>query len=128
MDEKSKAESVRILLIIIALIILIIALISLFWEYLSHKTPSYITILLSISTILLSLYYLLQIIKKPRDIPLNSQKVLSIIRCTNCDYVTARGFEKGDFILKEVGACPKCGGNLIIYSIFREVKEKEHYK
>lgn len=125
MDENDKVGKVRIILAMIALIMIIVALIAFFREYISHRTPNYITVILSVSTILLSLYYLLQIIRRPRNMFLESQKVSSIIRCTNCDYVTAREFNKGDFVLKEVGICPRCGNNLVIYSIFREVKEKE---
>lgn len=125
MGEKSKARSVQIILAIIALIMLIVALTAFFWEYIFHKAPSYVTIALSIGTILLLLYYLLQVIKKPSNMSLEPQKVSCVIRCVSCDYVSAREFEKGDFVLKEVGTCPRCGGNLTIYSIFREVKEKE---
>ncbi|MBS7604809.1 hypothetical protein KEJ31_00710 [Candidatus Bathyarchaeota archaeon] len=54
-----------------------------------------------------------------------SQRTITTIRCMSCDYITAREFEKGDYVLKEMGACPKCGGSLLIYSIFREVKDEE---
>ncbi|MEM2320789.1 MAG: hypothetical protein QXS79_02750 [Candidatus Bathyarchaeia archaeon] len=124
MGEKGKTRGAQILLAIIVLIMLTVF----FWEDIFHKVPSMeniFLIALSIGTILLSLYYLLQVIKKPSDIFLESQKVSCVIRCVSCDYVSTREFEKGDFVLKEVGTCPRCGGNLIIYSIFRDVKEKE---
>lgn len=125
MDEEGKVKGTQIFLVIIALIMLIIAIIAFLWEYTFHKMPNYITVALSIGTILLSLYFIFQITKKPQNILFEQQKVSTVLRCVNCDYVSARGFEKGDYIFKEVGACPRCGSSLIIYSVFREVKEKE---
>lgn len=128
MNKEGGRKIMRIILAIIALIMLIVAIAVFFWEYASHGAPNYITVALSIGTILLSLYYFTQAVKRPQDILFEQQKISSVIRCMSCDYVTAREFTKGDYILKEVGACPRCGGSLIIYSIFREVKEKEkHY-
>lgn len=128
MGREGGTRSAPIFLIIIVLVMMIIALIVLFsmvGEYMIHRTFSPINMALSVGTILLSLYLLLQIIKKPQDLLLEVQRITTMIRCMNCDYVTAREFERGDYILKEIGACPKCGGNLIIHSIFREVKDEE---
>ncbi|MEM2168977.1 MAG: hypothetical protein QXX99_03600 [Candidatus Bathyarchaeia archaeon] len=128
MGKEGNAKNSPLLLIIIVLAMMIVALVVLFsmvGEYVFHGAFNPMNMALSIGTILLSLYLLLQIIKRPKDFFLETQRVTTTIRCMNCDYVTAREFEGGDYVLKEVGVCLKCGGNLIIHSIFREVKDEE---
>ncbi|MEM2464452.1 MAG: hypothetical protein QXL85_02395 [Candidatus Bathyarchaeia archaeon] len=128
MDKEGKISKASILLMIVVLIMLIIALAEIFsiiGEYMAHRAFNPVSIALSLGTILLSVYLLFQIIKKPKDHFFEAQRITTMVRCTSCDYVTAREFEKGDYVLKETGTCPKCGGNLIIYSIFREVRDEE---
>lgn len=125
MSDEGRTKGASLILIMIALTILIISLIALFWEYVLNRTFNPINIALSIGTVLLSLYFISQVLKKPQNLFSESHKVTTTIRCVSCDYVSAKEFEKGDYILKEIGTCPRCGSNLIIYSIFSEVKEKE---
>ncbi|MEM1515098.1 MAG: hypothetical protein QXT26_03400 [Thermoproteota archaeon] len=126
MSEKGRKSGVLIVFMVVALAVLIIALITLLWEYVFQGTYNPINMILSIGTILLSLYFILQIIRKPQNLFFETYKATTVIRCVNCNYVSARGFEKEDYILKEVGVCPGCGDNLIIYSIFREAKDKKY--
>lgn len=125
MGEEGKKSRAPIIFIVIALAVLIIALITLLWEYAFQGTYNPINVALSIGTILLSIYFILQVIKKPQNLFFETYKTTTVIRCVNCNYVSVREFEKEDYVLKEVGVCPGCGGNLIIYSIFREVKDKK---
>jgi len=46
------------------------------------------------------------------------------ITCESCGLREVRAFSKGDYILKHVGKCPRCGGERIITSIFREEGER----
>ncbi|MEM0049294.1 MAG: hypothetical protein QW424_04905 [Candidatus Bathyarchaeia archaeon] len=135
MDKRGRIGRISILLIVIVLI-LAVALIIIFsgiGEYITYVLNTLfnplsidpLNIALGLGIILLSVYLLLQIIKKPKDIFSESQRTITTIKCMNCDYITAREFEKGDYVLKEMGTCPKCGGSLLIYSIFREVKDEE---
>jgi predicted nucleic-acid-binding Zn-ribbon protein len=50
-------------------------------------------------------------------------KTITTIACYNCKFVEEREFEKGDFIGKTLGKCPKCRGQRYIKSIY-EVEEK----
>lgn len=127
MDKRGRIRKTSILLIIIVLILTValVEISSIIGEYIIHGRFNPLSVALGLGTILLSVYLLLQIIKKPKDIFSENQRTITTIRCMNCDYVTAREFEKGDYILKDMGACPKCGGNLLVYSIFREVKNEE---
>lgn len=55
---------------------------------------------------------------------IRSFTVLTEITCGSCDLREVRAFSKGDYILKHVGKCPRCGGERTITSIFREETEK----
>lgn len=118
-----------ILLIIIIAIICLFALFTLSKEIVAllsqKKTINSMNLILSVSTIALSIYILTQVIRGSRNLNSESSKVITVLQCINCGYNNAREFEKGDYILKEVSVCPKCGGQVIIHSIFREVKTRE---
>ena len=92
--------------------------------YITQRTVEVMNIILSVSAIILSVYLLLQMRRRP-SLSFEDLKVLTMIRCTKCNYMSVRDFEKGDYILKEAGTCPKCDGTLLIHSIFRETKEEK---
>lgn len=71
-----------------------------------------------------STYMLLQTRRRVSQLSLEVPPVLTTIKCQNCDYKNQREFERGDFIFKEAGPCPKCSNKLLISAIYREVKEK----
>lgn len=71
-----------------------------------------------------STYMLLQTRRRVSQLSLEIPPVLTTIKCQNCDYKNQREFERGDFIFKEAGPCPKCNNKLLISAIYREVKEK----
>jgi len=60
-------------------------------------------------------------------------KVITIVKCSSCDYKEARKFERGYFIFKKIDQCKKCNkGTLYIHNIYaiplvsrREKKEEE---
>ncbi len=92
--------------------------------YITQRTVEVMNIILSVSAIILSVYLLLQMRRRP-SLSFEDLKVLTMIRCTKCNYMSVRDFEKGDYILKEAGICPKCDGTLLIHSIFRKTKEEK---
>ncbi len=49
-------------------------------------------------------------------------RLIELIKCSGCGYVETRMPKKGDYVFKKVGKCLKCGGELYIESILREVK------
>lgn len=55
---------------------------------------------------------------------IRSFPVSTEITCEACGLREVRAFSRGDYILKHVGKCPRCGGERIITSIFREEGEK----
>lgn len=125
---EGKAKKPSIFLLIMVIVMLVMALFTFFWEiinFITAKTVNSMNLILSSSSIALSIYILLQIRERSKSIIFEPSRVITVLRCENCDYSSAREFEKGDYVLKEIGVCPKCNGPLIIYSIFREVKAKE---
>lgn len=127
---EDKAKKKPILLIIVVLAICIIALLTLFWEIIaliSQSPINLMNLILSTSTIVLSLYIVSQLMGRSKSLNSETLRVITVLRCESCDYSSAREFEEGDYVLKEVGACPKCNGPLTIYSIFREVKTREKH-
>ena len=125
---ESKAGKISAFFIGIVFVMLAMALVALIFAieaYVMQGNIDVVNVILSASTIALSIYLLLQMRKKPLSLDSEALKVLTVIRCTKCNYKNIKDFEKGDYVLKEVGSCPKCDGTLLIYSIFRETKEKE---
>ena len=58
-----------------------------------------------------------------RETKLGETKTITVIACYNCKFVEEREFERGDFIGKAVGKCPKCKGQRYIKTIY-DVEEK----
>jgi predicted nucleic-acid-binding Zn-ribbon protein len=50
-------------------------------------------------------------------------KTVTSIACYNCKFSEEREFERGDYIGKTLGKCPKCKGQRYIKSIY-EIQEK----
>lgn len=115
----------------IILTMLVMSLIALFLAivtYLTHRTIDIINVILSVSAISLSIYLLMQMRRRALFQDSDRLRVITVIKCASCDYSSAREFERGDYILREVGSCPKCSGTLLIHSIFRESPESRKEK
>jgi len=80
----------------------------------------YLTLLFIAIMIVLFIQLIINYVSSKRqslevDIP---RKIISRIRCVHGDYETEREFHEGDFVGKIEGACPKCGAELIIDTIY----------
>jgi len=73
----------------------------------------------------LSVYVLLQSRKRVASMRIETPKVMTTVECKKCGFKSARDFQRGDFIFKELEACQKCEDKMMITSIYKEVKEKE---
>ncbi|RLE78060.1 MAG: hypothetical protein DRJ56_00900 [Thermoprotei archaeon] len=47
-------------------------------------------------------------------------RTVKVVRCEKCGYTKVEAPRKGDYVFKEEEACPRCGGNMVIYRIYRE--------
>lgn len=76
----------------------------------------------------LSAYMLLQTRKRALRLNLQPQRISTTMLCQKCGFKNIQDFQRGDYIFKEAGACPKCNEKMVIASIYREVQEKEEKK
>jgi len=61
-----------------------------------------------------------------REVPLvRVFEVSTELICPSCGFRELRAFQKGDYIFKPAGKCPRCGKERYISSIFREEKAPE---
>jgi len=87
----------------------------------------YVLLLLFFALLLMTFLYdmISSYIRSRRaDSMLSTYKIITEIVCsTSGDYLSEREFMDGDYIGKDVGACPKCGGKLVvnrIYAIYQQ--------
>ncbi|HIE14182.1 TPA: hypothetical protein EYP70_02805 [Candidatus Bathyarchaeota archaeon] len=112
-------------LVFLMLILSLIALYQIFEAYSRTKTLDIMSIALSLSAIFLSVYVLSQMRRKPIRLGFEIPNVVTVMECTSCNYRSIRKFQRGDYIFKDVGFCPKCSGRILISSIYREIREKD---
>jgi len=131
MEGEKEARRTPILLTVVILAMLIMSLIALFIAIRSSLTrrtieieADIVNIILSVSALSLSVYLLLQMRRRTMALGLDKTRVVTVIKCASCGYGSTREFEKGDYVLREVGQCPRCNGTLLIHSIFRESKQE----
>jgi len=57
---------------------------------------------------------------------ISTYTIVKLVRCTNCNYsYEDTNVQKEDYILKEVGECPKCKGKTLIAGIYRIEKKSK---
>ena len=57
---------------------------------------------------------------KSRQEPTKKKVIITQLRCENCNHTERREFKEGDYVGKEIGECPKCGGKLLVDAIYLE--------
>ncbi len=62
------------------------------------------------------------------DVDVEEIKVLTEIKCRNCNDVEIRDFKRGDHVFKPMPKCPKCAQERYISSIFSLPPEDEDKK
>jgi len=127
-ETPSPARKVSYFLIAAISIMLVLSIVTLYQlidTYTKSGSLDLLSMTISISAITLSSYMFIQMTRKPLRLGFEIPKVSTTIHCTNCDYNSIRDFQTGDYILKEVGPCPKCNNKTIISSIYTQVTEKQ---
>ena len=83
--------------------------------------------LLAIGFIALALsgYYLFQSRKHVANLKIEAPPILTTIECVKCGIKSTRGFQRGDFVYKELDKCTKCEDKQVITAIYREATQKE---
>jgi hypothetical protein len=74
----------------------------------------------------MSIFTLHQSRRQATEMKIEIPKVMTTIECKKCGTKTVREYQRGDYVYKELDACPKCPDTKqIITAIYKEVKEKE---
>ncbi len=60
---------------------------------------------------------------KSRQELIKKKVIVTQLKCNSCDYSERREFKEGDYVGKEAGECPKCGGKLLVDAIYLEEVE-----
>jgi len=124
--EKPERKFSSIVLIVI-IVVLALSLTSLYQAYelflMDDPTMGYY-LLIGFIGLILSTYMLLQTRRRVQKFTLETKPVTTTIICPNCDFKEVRNYERGDYILKEIGPCTKCEGTKMISAIYREIQEK----
>lgn len=71
-----------------------------------------------------STYMLMQTRRRVMRLSIAIQPVMTTITCQKCGFKNVREFERGDYVFKQVGPCPKCKETLLVSAVYREIKEK----
>jgi hypothetical protein len=74
----------------------------------------------------MSIFILYQSRRQAVEMKIEVPKVMTTIECKKCNTKTVREYQRGDYVYKDLDACPKCPDTKqLITAIYKEVKEKE---
>ena len=74
----------------------------------------------------MSMFTLYQSRRQAAEMKIEIPKVMTTVECKKCNTKTVREFQRGDYVYKELDACPKCPDTKqLITAVYKEVKEKE---
>jgi len=108
-------------LFVLSMILIVISFGLLIASNIFIASPSLSTMLMTLSLMLLITAWWLYFLEKRavmRAMKEQPETAVSVIRCKSCDYREERGFQRGDYIFRVVGVCPKCGGEEYIAYIY----------
>jgi ribosomal protein L37AE/L43A len=117
-------SSIVLIVIVVVLALSLTALYTAYDLFLKNDPTMGYFLLIGFIGLILSTYMLLQTRRRVRKFTLETKPVTTTIVCPECGFKEVRKFERGDYILKEIGSCTKCEGTMMISAIYREVQEK----
>ena len=94
-----------------------VAYIILNWKELRDNAPS---VMAMVFAMLFFASYMLSEAYKYYSLKIPQRRLVKILKCSSCGYVSIDKPRKGDYIFKTEKPCPKCGGQLIIIAIYSE--------
>ena len=81
---------------------------------------------IGIVALTMSMFTLYQSRRQAAEMKIEIPKVMTTVECKKCNTKTVREFQRGDYVYKELDACPKCPDTKqLITAVYKEVKEKE---
>jgi Zn finger protein HypA/HybF involved in hydrogenase expression len=74
----------------------------------------------------MSMFTVSQSRRQAAEMKIEVPKVMTTIECKKCGTKTVREFQRGDYVYKDLDACPKCPDTKqVITAIYKDIKEKE---
>jgi len=126
-SDTSPAARVSSFVLLIIFVTLALALAALVFAIHLYNTAPEVAIywfLLGFIGLALSTYVLFQTRQRILRLRIETPPITTTIECRKCGFKSVRGFQRGDYIFKEVEPCQKCNEKMIITAIYREVREK----
>lgn len=65
-----------------------------------------------------AIYFLYTGFDRLRKLKIARTRLVEVVSCDSCGFKEEREFEVGDYVFKPKGACPKCGGPLVVAAIY----------
>ncbi len=127
-ENETPAKKVSSFVLVVIIVVLVFSVIVLYqgWEAFQVDDDLWgYYLIIGFIGMALSSYMLLQMRRRVQRFSLETQPTTTTIACSKCGFKEVRNFERGDFILKDLGSCTKCDGTLTISAIYREVPVKK---
>jgi Zn finger protein HypA/HybF involved in hydrogenase expression len=81
---------------------------------------------IGVIAVTMSMFTLYQSRRQAAQMKIEVPKVMTTIECKKCGTKTMREFQRGDYVYKDLEACPKCPETKqVITAVYKEIKEKE---
>ncbi len=81
---------------------------------------------IGVIAVTMSMFTLYQSRRQAAQMKIEVPKVMTTIECKKCGTKTMREFQRGDYVYKDLEACPKCPDTKqVITAVYKEIKEKE---
>ena len=121
-----KYSSILLLIIMVILALSVITLlnaIELYGQGLANEGNYFL--LISVIGFGIASYVVLQSRRRIPNVMIDLPKVSTTLTCDNCGFKNMRSFERGDYVFKENGDCPKCNQKMTVTAIYTEEAEPE---
>jgi Zn finger protein HypA/HybF involved in hydrogenase expression len=129
-QTSAATKKISTYLTLIVLIVVVLAIVALILAaslyYSGDYTAAGILAVIGLIALTMSTFTLFQSQRQAVQMKIEIPKVMTTIECKKCGTKTVREYQRGDYVYKELDACPKCPDTKqIITAIYKEVKEKE---
>jgi hypothetical protein len=123
-NATTRISSYVLMIIFIVLALSLTALILALNAFYDNQVVAGYLLLIGFLGVAASTYVLFQARRRMLGLRIETPPITTTVECKKCGFKSVREFQRGDYILKEVGPCQKCNEKMLITAIYREVKEK----
>ncbi len=131
-----KISNYIMMIVLIVLVLSVVSIILAISVYLNGvSTPSQagtddltagFLVVIGLVALSMSMFTLSQSRRQAAEMKIEVPKVMTTIECKKCGTKTVREFQRGDYVYKDLDACPKCPDTKqVITAVYKDIKEKE---